>query len=163
MAREEACDDLVIAGGCDPADYAEALLRCSEFRETAEKPGQLQLAADGGSSSQLRTRVLRLLSQEEQDSFRLSRIGWLATAGIIGIITVFAVGQLPSESQRLAAVFETGNEEEIDATVESLVALGPSAAPDMIPLLRSGTNRSPRDQSPYPARTRSQCTKAPHR
>ncbi|MFT5466325.1 MAG: beta-lactamase regulating signal transducer with metallopeptidase domain [Verrucomicrobiales bacterium] len=31
-AREEACDDLVVSKGTDPADYAEALVRCSELR-----------------------------------------------------------------------------------------------------------------------------------
>jgi hypothetical protein len=50
-AREEACDDLVLAAGCNPADYAEALIVCSECRaEKSQFPGALatsRLAARG--------------------------------------------------------------------------------------------------------------------
>ena len=69
-SREEACDDLVVAAGCDPADYAEALVRCSEVRlEDAGLSGRLatRLSATGRGGASLRHRVLRLLGQSEPD------------------------------------------------------------------------------------------------
>ncbi|MGE9269350.1 MAG: M56 family metallopeptidase, partial [Verrucomicrobiales bacterium] len=82
-AREEACDDLVLAAGCDPADYAEALLICSECRlEQAGISAKLaeRLAATGGHTTSLQQRVLRLLGQGESGQVRLGRAGWVLGA-----------------------------------------------------------------------------------
>lgn len=94
IAREQACDDLVVATGCDPADYAEALLVCSEYRleqATESDAWTPKLASTGRDEAPLRQRVLRLLGQGKRDSIKLGQLGWLmavlAFGGIIFVAT----------------------------------------------------------------------------
>lgn len=63
-AREEACDDLVLARGTDRAVYAEALVSCAERAQLARGPlAAFQVAAVNGPDSALRRRVFRILGQ----------------------------------------------------------------------------------------------------
>lgn len=93
-AREEACDDRVLAAGCDPADYAEALVICSECR--LERAGVStkfaeRLAATG--EAPLRHRVLRLLGHGDDGNVRLGRAGWvLALLVLSGAALTVAAG-----------------------------------------------------------------------
>ena len=85
-AREEACDDLVLAAGCEPADYAEALVICSEYRlERQGAPPRLEsrLAVTGRGSALLRRRVLRLVGGDD-GTVRLGRAGWVFGLFLIG-------------------------------------------------------------------------------
>ena len=101
-AREQACDDLVVIAGCDPADYAEALLVCSEWRlEQVSLADQWapHLAATGRDGAPLRQRILRLLGQGEGDSVRVGRIGWLlAVLGVGGVVLVVTANRGKRES-----------------------------------------------------------------
>ena len=91
-AREQACDDLVVATGCDPTDYAEALLVCSEYRleqVSLTDSWTPHLAATGRNEAPLRQRILRLLGQSGRDSIKLGQLGWLMTAlAIIGVVFI---------------------------------------------------------------------------
>lgn len=96
VAREEACDDLVLEAGCDPADYAEALVICSECR--LERKGMLtnlvsQLAATGKGGDRLRRRVLRLIGSGDDGAVRLGQTGWvLGVLLITGVALSLAAG-----------------------------------------------------------------------
>lgn len=79
VSREQACDDLVVAAGCDPADYAETLVLCSEARleeATVSAGTAMQLAAIGKDRSSLRQRVLRILGQPATAQVRNGGAGW---------------------------------------------------------------------------------------
>ena len=95
-SREEACDDLVLTAGCERADYAEALMVCSELRlrEKSLSPEHtMELAAVGRGKELLRQRVLRLLGNEQQASVRLGRMGWLVGLLVVsGLFCAAAVG-----------------------------------------------------------------------
>lgn len=91
VAREEACDDLVLAAGCDPADYAEALVICSECRLEREDVSvrlTSRLAATGRNAKQLRRRVLRLLGGGDEGAVRLGRTGWVLGLLLVGGMVV---------------------------------------------------------------------------
>lgn len=143
-AREEACDDLVVEKGADPADYAETLVRCSELR-LAEASG-LQLAATGGP---LRSRILRLLGSNSASGVRPGRAGWLVVGLIaagVAIASVFSAAEderedgltltraQNREAERLIELLPNRNE----TLVDQLIELGPGVAPKMIPLLKTG-------------------------
>ncbi|TWU37855.1 Methicillin resistance mecR1 protein [Novipirellula aureliae] len=90
-AREEACDDLVVEAGCDPADYAEALVICSAYRlERKNTPAKLaaQLAATGKGEKHLRHRVLRLIGGGDDGLIRLGRTGWVLSLLLVGGVTL---------------------------------------------------------------------------
>ena len=99
-AREEACDDLVLAAGCDPADYAEALVICSEFR--LERNGLSSklaphLAATGKGGAHLRRRVLRLIGNGDDGAVRLGRTGWVLGLLLVGGVVMAAESASRSE------------------------------------------------------------------
>jgi beta-lactamase regulating signal transducer with metallopeptidase domain/protocatechuate 3,4-dioxygenase beta subunit len=99
--REEACDDYVVAAGCDPADYAEALVVCSECRlERGGQSGELaqSLAVTGKKGAPLKQRVLRLLDQADEGPVRLGRVGWvLAGLALGGVAMSVLVGGMVRE------------------------------------------------------------------
>ena len=151
-AREEACDDLAITNGCNPADYAEALLLCSQYRGGVGLPG-LQLASDGGSPSKLKSRVMRILGRGDRERIWPGRIGWIVSIAILGTLAGLATGQFRgtdspgikelSRAERasfrqLTAVWENGSENEIAKSIEALIRMGPDIAPAVIPFLHSG-------------------------
>ena len=160
-AREQACDDLVLAAGCDPANYAETLLVCSECRLEQAPPIALwasRLAATGRDGAPLRQRILRLLGQGGRDSVRLGRIGWLlAMFAITGGVMVMTADSwsreskstspnlgLPELSQSENAAINTWVTEVLSGQlaekdfVRQLKETGPQSVRSMIPLMRSG-------------------------
>ncbi|MBP8303903.1 MAG: hypothetical protein KBE04_07240 [Phycisphaerae bacterium] len=87
VAREEACDDWVLAAGCDPADYAEALVICSECRSEENGPScrlSAQLALAGDDRDLMRRRVLRLIGAGDDGAIRLGRTGWVLGLLLVG-------------------------------------------------------------------------------
>ena len=91
LERENACDDLVLRLNCGRTAYADALLRVAEICVSSDNRAlldQAALAATGGSSSQLKRRVLRLLGMEEQPQFRLTTWGILATTAILAALII---------------------------------------------------------------------------
>jgi len=75
VVREECCDDLVLAQGGDAMQYAASLLRVAELRLGQRVPPVTALSADGGSPSELRRRIGRLLGIDSAPSMRLTRTG----------------------------------------------------------------------------------------
>jgi len=71
--REQCCDDLVIAGGARPLDYAAAMVRILELSGDGAEPAAAALAATGRRPSLLRRRILRLLGVVPDCDLRLRR------------------------------------------------------------------------------------------
>ncbi|MHC1768881.1 MAG: M56 family metallopeptidase [Verrucomicrobiia bacterium] len=96
LAREEACDDLVLAAGCDPADYAEALVICSECRlerRGASLKAAAHLAVTGSGGAPLRRRILRLIGSGDDGTVRLGKTGWMLALLLVGgVALVMAAG-----------------------------------------------------------------------
>jgi hypothetical protein len=119
-AREEACDDLVLAAGCDPADYAEALVICSECRlEQGDLAAKLtsRLAAGGNNSKQMHRRILRLLGGGDDGTVRLGHTGWVlgfVLAG--GMAMVLAAGSANDVAS--VAALESGTNRSGNAPAE---------------------------------------------
>ncbi len=85
VVREECCDDLVLAQGGDAMQYAASLLRVAELRLGERVPPASSLSADGGSPSELRRRIGRLLGIDSAPSMRLTRTG---VAALLVALTV---------------------------------------------------------------------------
>jgi len=68
--RENCCDDLVVAAGARPLDYAQSLVRMAAAALGAGAPSPLGLAATG-RCSHLRRRIHRLLARGRGDRFIL--------------------------------------------------------------------------------------------
>lgn len=85
IVREECCDDLVLAQGGDALQYAASLLRVAELRLGQRVPPASALSADGGSPSELRRRIGRLLGIDSAPSMRLTRTG---VAALLVALTV---------------------------------------------------------------------------
>ena len=83
--RENCCDDLVVATGARPLDYAESLVRMAAAALGAGAPSPLGLAATG-RSSHLRRRIHRLLAPGRGDRFILSP----PTAGAVVLAVIAA-------------------------------------------------------------------------
>ena len=153
-AREEACDDRVVAVGCDPADYAEALLICSELRAEASKRSPsyaMQLAATGKDKAPLRGRVLRLLGQNQNTAIRLGRAGWLTGLLVLCGVTLMAVAgrgeggdaanlnkDLKGADLREVSELVLRAEKSDEEAIAELVAMGPRVAPEMGRLFAKG-------------------------
>lgn len=139
-AREEACDDLVVESGACPADYAETLLLCSQFRLESGDVGPLELAATGAP---LKERILRLLGQADDNGLRPSRYGWLVV-GATALVVVVAAIAIPAsswrdrEEARWIEQLGAGDPATVGAAIDKLVNRGPDVAPKLIPLLARG-------------------------
>ncbi|HVX11024.1 MAG TPA: M56 family metallopeptidase [Pirellulales bacterium] len=91
IERENASDDLVLAAGWQRLHYADALVRMAELATTVRKrPSQqaLGLAASGGSQSEFKRRVMRLLDAEPAH-FRFNSSG-LAMLLVLVVSTIAA-------------------------------------------------------------------------
>lgn len=120
--REIVADDAVLEAGCPATRYADALVRMAELSLSARNPKLTTrvtaLAATGGSSSEFKRRVLRLLDKSATPQLRLTRGGILAVAmAASSLLAVPFVAQAwPVESQEsdkpeTAAVSEETSEE----------------------------------------------------
>ncbi|MGE5194729.1 MAG: M56 family metallopeptidase, partial [Deltaproteobacteria bacterium] len=99
--REDCCDDLVLAGGGDPLEYAGALVRVAELRlrpTRVVRPAGA-LAADGHRPSDLRRRIARVLGVEPQPVVRLPKAGLLALLLPAVAGTAVACAQLAAAPQ----------------------------------------------------------------
>jgi beta-lactamase regulating signal transducer with metallopeptidase domain/peroxiredoxin len=77
--RENASDDLVLAAGWQRLQYADALVRMAELatsRGRGEAAPYLAVAASGGSQSEFKRRVMRLLDPEPTH-YCLTNMGWM--------------------------------------------------------------------------------------
>ncbi|HND53707.1 MAG TPA: M56 family metallopeptidase, partial [Pirellulaceae bacterium] len=83
--REQCCDDLVVACGATPLDYARSLLRVAELSRLAERRQAVRpslaaasLFATGDQPSKLRQRIARLLddSRDSRESHVRLRQRW---------------------------------------------------------------------------------------
>lgn len=91
--REYRCDDLVVARGCDRLVYADALVRmaelCGETWSEKRVPGAAMLAATGGSSSEFKRRVLRIMGEP---MCGMPRVSWAGAAGVMLVVLALGVG-----------------------------------------------------------------------
>jgi beta-lactamase regulating signal transducer with metallopeptidase domain/HEAT repeat protein len=102
--REFACDELVLAAGCERLRYADALVRMAELStqvRTALTAASGSLAATGSSSSELKRRVLRILEISPQSDLPNSRLAILV--GLTSIVLVVALAHSRPSFQPLAA------------------------------------------------------------
>ncbi|MBN2686324.1 MAG: M56 family metallopeptidase [Pontiellaceae bacterium] len=157
IAREEACDDLVLAAGCDPADYAEALIVCSECR--AEKPrfaGALAtspLAATGKGKGLLRRRVLRLIGGGDDGAVRLGRIGWVLGLLLVGgVVLALSAGKVSGNEEEELPKLSKSEIRQIEQWANAVVSgnlseddflsrvgdIGPSSVRGLLPLMKNG-------------------------
>ena len=73
--REHCCDDLVVACGAMPLDYAKSLLRVAELSRASKlrrSVTAVSLLATGDNPSSLRQRISRLLGESTTPSLRIS-------------------------------------------------------------------------------------------
>ena len=73
--REHCCDDLVVACGAMPLDYAKSLLRVAELSRASKlrrSVAAVSLLATGDRPSSLRQRIARLLGESATPSLRVS-------------------------------------------------------------------------------------------
>ena len=92
--REHACDELVLATGCERLRYADALVRMAELSSSLRRLGTsapaTSLAASGANSSEFKRRVLKVLSVPTNSQLRPSRIALLVIVALIVGVTVSA-------------------------------------------------------------------------
>ncbi len=100
IERENCCDDLAVAVCGNPLQYARALTRLEELRDSGLA---VAVAANGGS---LLERIRRLATDRAESTGLTSR--WAAAAAMLSIVVLaLAVPSLPALAQR---------EEKVDAT-----------------------------------------------
>jgi beta-lactamase regulating signal transducer with metallopeptidase domain/peroxiredoxin len=109
VQRENASDDLVLAAGWQRLHYADALVHMAELA-TVLRNGEhtlcvTTLAASGGSPSEFKRRVLRLLDPEPP-RFRLNNAGWMMLL-VIALSSVVAPLAVRSWAQPPASDAET--------------------------------------------------------
>ena len=88
--REHCCDDLVVACGAKPLDYAKSLLRVAELSRAGRgspdpalgSVAAVSLLATGNKPSSLRQRISRLLGESATPSLRVSPRALLLAIGI---------------------------------------------------------------------------------
>jgi outer membrane protein assembly factor BamB/beta-lactamase regulating signal transducer with metallopeptidase domain len=85
LEREYCCDDLALAAGVERCSYAKSLCRVAELAIASrnDEPRSLALAADGQRPSQLRRRIVRLLSPRPEPTVHLTRAGLIGLAALL--------------------------------------------------------------------------------
>ncbi|MFO1046102.1 MAG: M56 family metallopeptidase [Planctomycetaceae bacterium] len=90
--REHACDEIVLATGCERLRYADALVRMAELSTTLRHPGRpaaaTSLAAIGRNSSEFKRRVLKVLAVPQSSQLRPSRVALLSMLTIVLCLAV---------------------------------------------------------------------------
>jgi outer membrane protein assembly factor BamB/beta-lactamase regulating signal transducer with metallopeptidase domain len=86
LEREYCCDDLALAAGVERCSYAKSLCRVAELAIASRnaEPRSLALAADGQRPSQLRRRIVRLMSPRPEPTVHLTRAGLIGLAALLG-------------------------------------------------------------------------------
>jgi len=98
IERELCCDDVVVAMGADPVDYASSLLDVAQsVIQTAAQPELAAVYAVGRRSSDLAHRVRRLLGIDCEEPLRLNRPGLVATAAALFVCSLFAIPPLTGD------------------------------------------------------------------
>lgn len=108
--REHCCDDLVVACGAIPLDYARSLLRVAELSRTSRLSNSVtavSLLATGNRPSSLRQRISRLLGESPTPSLRVSPSAVLI-AICIPLIAVIATIQSGASNQQSARPVDDG-------------------------------------------------------
>jgi beta-lactamase regulating signal transducer with metallopeptidase domain len=95
MEREIAADDMVIAAGWQPVQYADALVRMAELSSALRRTHIVKqgaaLAVLGRHESEFKRRVLRLIAGDDLPMLRLKGAGWTL---YLTVIAVFALTPL---------------------------------------------------------------------
>ena len=89
VERELCCDELVVAAGHSPVNYAGALLRMAELCVRSQQIQPTALAATGADGDEFERRIQRLLNMTERTHMRLTRTG--IVAALVLIVAVAAV------------------------------------------------------------------------
>ena len=128
--REHCCDDLVVATGAVPLDYAQSLLRVAEIsrigaqnRQRGSSPALsgTALLATGDRPSTLRQRIARLLGYQSELNVRATHpwlVGGLA-AGLLGGIWMLTALSWVAVAQSQPVARETASESPSVASSES--------------------------------------------
>ncbi|MFT7638427.1 MAG: beta-lactamase regulating signal transducer with metallopeptidase domain [Pirellulaceae bacterium] len=123
--REYCCDDAVVAAGAPAVDYAELLLRLAETKMHGQ-PISTALAA-GKKPSQLRQRIMRILSPAGDSSFRLTRGAvTLALVAFAALLILPTLSYLTSDSLAQTEAAQT----EAAQTEAALAKLKTPKSPD---------------------------------
>jgi hypothetical protein len=92
VERENSCDDMVLANGCDRLTYADALLRMAELCiGSSGHPGletATALAATGKNPSEFKRRVLRVAGQTGERSPRITPRGLVVLTVVLLSLTM---------------------------------------------------------------------------
>jgi beta-lactamase regulating signal transducer with metallopeptidase domain len=130
IERENCCDDLAVAVCGNPLQYARALTRLEELRDSALA---VAVAANGGS---LLDRIRRIAVDRAESTGISSR--WAAAVAMLSIVVVaLALPSLPALAQReekpepAASSIEVVEAHENDADVEANVDMDTEMAMDM--------------------------------
>ncbi len=95
VERENCCDDLVVACGAIPLDYAESLLRVAELSHGgARRQGAIaavSLLATGGKPSTLRQRIARLLGDSSDSHVRFLHRWPVLLLGMLCVLMAWTV------------------------------------------------------------------------
>lgn len=139
--REHCCDDLVIACGAMPLDYAKSLLKVAELSRTSKLRRSLSavsLLATGDKPSSLRQRISRLLGESATPSLRVSPRALLLAIGIplVALIVTIQSG--------------AGRDQVARPEPSKSVAEGSQVA-DGAHALRKASERATQSESPDPA------------
>jgi beta-lactamase regulating signal transducer with metallopeptidase domain len=94
IEREHCCDDLVLALGARPLDYAATLLRAAELGAAATLPPAVAGLHVVREPSALRRRIARLLGEEREPKVRL------VTAWPVAVLAIAAALAIPAFSAR---------------------------------------------------------------
>ncbi|QDT50103.1 Regulatory protein BlaR1 [Symmachiella dynata] len=128
--RENCCDDIVVRNGVNRVAYADALVSMAEIC-ASQRIAATSLAATGGSQSDLKRRVLRLLNAESRQ--KLLPGGSPAMLLVLGILMFcsFGLWQLPTAAQQQEPPQANQNAQSAD---DGSLGAGAQASPDDPPI-----------------------------
>ncbi len=101
--REQCCDDLVVRTGWNATVYADALIRVAELCDQPTSPSGLMAAASGGSPSELKRRIMKLLDPESKNlryGFRGGEVFCLAAMLSIGAMAALWIDRAIASPQK---------------------------------------------------------------
>ncbi|HET6880999.1 MAG TPA: M56 family metallopeptidase, partial [Pirellulales bacterium] len=124
--RENASDDLVLAAGWQRVQYADALVRMAELAASlrrGEAAPYLAVAASGGSQSEFKRRVMRLL-EPERTHYQLTNTGWvlflvIVVSAIAAPVTVRTWAEQAPSDASAKAESATKDEERLGRRIDN--------------------------------------------